>query len=288
MHRAGGRGSPGARDTVTTPAPANDGLESGQLGTADVTASTVANTGPGIDFYFGFGVIAVTASAAAPLPISAAAAAVLLRALGVAEFTRAEPSAGSFIEFVESGLGPFAVMTWVAGNVSVLATLVSGSNSQSRMVYDGGRTGKLPRWLGIVREPTHTPVRALVAIVLGRPVGQRRLGRRPRRRRGHGIDGPRRPYAARSTLGTIVIRFVYLLTMVSLPVYAWHRHRDRFSVVRPVVLPLLGAAALVVPFVSLCTPGQPSPYHVFPYAALVVAAVVGSFDAAWVVARRRH
>ena len=230
MHRAGGRGSPGARDTVTTPAPANDGLESGQLGTADVTASTVANTGPGIDFYFGFGVIAVTASAAAPLTISAAAAAVLLRALGVAEFTRAEPSAGSFIEFVESGLGPFAVMTWVAGNVSVLATLVSGSNSQSRMVY--------------VRETTHTPVRALVAIVLGRPVGQRRLGRRPRRRRGHGIDGPRRPYAERSTLGTIVIRFVYLLTMVSLPVYAWHRHRDRFSVVRPVVLPLLGAAAL--------------------------------------------
>jgi hypothetical protein len=33
-------------------------LKSGQLGTADVTASTVANIGPGIDFYFGFGVIA--------------------------------------------------------------------------------------------------------------------------------------------------------------------------------------------------------------------------------------
>lgn len=32
-----------------------DHLKSGQLGTADVTASTVANIGPGIDFYFGFG-----------------------------------------------------------------------------------------------------------------------------------------------------------------------------------------------------------------------------------------
>ncbi|HTA33052.1 MAG TPA: hypothetical protein VK721_06470 [Solirubrobacteraceae bacterium] len=30
-------------------------LEAGQLGTADVTASTVANIGPGIDFYFAFG-----------------------------------------------------------------------------------------------------------------------------------------------------------------------------------------------------------------------------------------
>jgi hypothetical protein len=43
-----------------------DRLKSGQLGTADVTASTVANIGPGIDFYFGFGVIAVTAGVAAP------------------------------------------------------------------------------------------------------------------------------------------------------------------------------------------------------------------------------
>jgi hypothetical protein len=46
---------------VTNPAPADDGLEAGKLGTADVTASTVANIGPGIDFSFGFGVIAVTA-----------------------------------------------------------------------------------------------------------------------------------------------------------------------------------------------------------------------------------
>ena len=38
----------------------------------------------------------------------AAAVAVLLLALSVAEFTRDEPSAGSFIEFVESGLGPVA------------------------------------------------------------------------------------------------------------------------------------------------------------------------------------
>ena len=49
-----------------------DTLKSGQLGTADVTASTVANIGPGIDFYFAFGVIAVTAGVAAPLTILAA------------------------------------------------------------------------------------------------------------------------------------------------------------------------------------------------------------------------
>ena len=80
-------------------------LKSGQLGTADVTASTVANIGPGIDFYFGFGVVAATAGVAAPLTILAATVAVALLAFTVAEFTRAEPSAGSFIAYVETGLG---------------------------------------------------------------------------------------------------------------------------------------------------------------------------------------
>ena len=83
-----------------------DHLKSGQLGTADLTASTVANIGPGIDFYFAFGVIAVTAGVAAPLTIVAAGVAVVLLASTVAEFTKAEPSAGSFITYVETGLGP--------------------------------------------------------------------------------------------------------------------------------------------------------------------------------------
>ena len=67
-----------------------------------MTASTVANIGPGIDFYFAFGVIAVTAGIAAPLTILAAGLAVVLLAFTVAEFTRAEPSAGSFITYVET------------------------------------------------------------------------------------------------------------------------------------------------------------------------------------------
>src|ERR1700689_1166097 len=79
-----------------------------QLGTADLTASTVANIGPGIDFYFAFGVIAVTAGVAAPLTILAAGVAVVLLAFTVAEFTKMEPSAGSFITYVEVSLGPRA------------------------------------------------------------------------------------------------------------------------------------------------------------------------------------
>jgi amino acid transporter len=449
-------------------------LRPGQLGTADLTASTVANIGPGIDFYFGFGVVAVTAGVGAPLTILAAALAVFLLARGVAEFSRTEPSAGSFIEFVESGLGPvagvatavlvavgytiamagvftmsggfiaitlahygiadiawgpltvvitlaalvlmvrgirlstsavagavvlqvtimviacvvilidhrddlsgapfhwsavtggigglsagfplalymfigwengpalaeecreprttvpralmasvaiatmlfllfayatvtgfgydvssigrssipfltvadralgpFAVVAWVAGIVSVLATLVSGSNAQSRMLYDAGRTGKLPRWLGVIRPSSRTPARALTAFVgvglavIGGWALVHTLGV------GTASMDPVGLYAECSTLGTIVILFVYVLTMASLPVYAWRRHRDQFSVVRHLVLPSLGAAALVIPFVTLCTPGQPAPYDGFPFAALAI--VVIAFAAGWVV-----
>ncbi len=456
----------------------SDRLQGGQLSTVDVTASTVANIGPGIDFYFGFGVIAVTAGIGAPLTIVAAAVAVLLLALSVAEFTRDEPSAGSFIEFVESGLGPvagvatawlvvvgytvamagvftmaggfvadtlaryghvtlpwgpltvvltlgalalmvrgirlstsviggavvfqvvvmvvacavvlvdhrghlsgtpfswshvtggltglsagfplalymfigwengpalaeecrdpqrtvpralllsiglatglfvlfayatvtglgydvssvgrssipfltvsdqalgpFAVTAWLVGVVSVLATLVSGSNSQSRMVYDGGRTGKLPSWLGVVRPGTHVPVRALVAFVGAGLAVIGVWGLAHLLGGGTGSMDPVGLYAECSTFGTIVILVVYVLAMVALPRYVWRRHRTSFSVARHVLVPLAGAATLVVPFVSLCTPGQPAPYDLFPYAALgvVVVAVVAGL----VVSRRR-
>jgi len=430
-----------------------------------VTVSTVANIGPGIDFYFAFGVIAVTAGVAAPLTILAAGVAVVFLAFTIAEFTKAEPSAGSFITYVETGLGaragvatallvavgytaamagvftmsggmvtltiahytswhlpwgpltvvltlggislavrgvrlstivvgvavlvqvaimvvvcvvvlfdkraqlsgapfswghltgglaglsagfplalymfigwengpalaeecrdpkrtipralyisvaigaalfvlfayatvtgfgydlsslgrssvPFltvadrylgraAVTAWVAGIVSVLATLVSGTNSQARMLFDGGRRGLLPAWLGRVRSQVDTPVNALLlmaAVGLG-IIGIWWLS--------HVVGGDRGSlnpvglYAECSTMGTIVILFVYFLTSLSLPIFMWRRHRGSFSLLRHVAVPLLGSLTLIVPFVELCKPGQPSPYNDFPYIAVAIAA----------------
>jgi amino acid transporter len=442
-----------------------DHLKAGQLGTADVTASTIANIGPGIDFYFGFGVIAVTAGVAAPLTILAATVAVALLAFTVAEFTRAEPSAGSFITYVETALGaragvatallvtvgytvaitsvftmsgglvaltlsqytswhpwwgPFSVvltagaiwltargvklsttavraavlvqvaimavvcvivlvdqraalsgipfswahltgglsglsagfplalfmfigwengpalaeesrdprrtipramyisvavaaawlvffayatvtgfrydvssigrssvpfltvadhylgrasvLAWIAGIVSVLATLVAGADSQSRMLFDGGRTGLLPAKLGQVRPRSGTPVNALLFMtaaglgIIGIWWVSRLITGNTRSMDPVGL------YAECSTMATIVILFVYFLTMVSLPVFMWRRHRDSFSPLRHVAIPVLGSITLIVPFVELCQPGQPAPYSAFPFIALVLAA----------------
>ena len=455
-------------------------LESGQLGTADVTASTVANIGPGIDFYFGFGVIAATAGVAAPLTILAATVAVALMAFAVAEFTRAEPSAGSFITYVDTALGaragvatallviagytvaitavftmsgglvaitlarytswhpwwgpfslvltagatwltargvklstiavgaavlvqvaimlavcllvlvdqraalsgipfswahltgglkglsagfplalfmfigwengpalaeeardprrtipralyisvaiaaallvlfayatitglhynvssigrssvPFltvadhylggaAVLAWIAGIVSVLATLVAGADSQSRMFFDGGRTGLLPAKLGQVRQRSGTPVNALVFMAVA-GLGIIGIWWVSRLITGHtGSMDPVGLYAECSTMATIVILFVYFLTMLSLPVFMWRRHRDSFSPLRHVVVPALGSIALIVPFAELCQPGQPAPYSAFPFIALALVAAAGVI-ACIVVHRRPH
>ncbi len=452
-------------------------MSSGQLDTLDVTASTVANIGPGIDFYFAFGVIAVTAGVAAPLTILAAAVAVVLLAFVVAEFTRAEPSAGSFITYVETSLGakagvvvsllvavgytvamagvftmsggmmamtlahytswhlpwepltlaltvgaiwltvrgvrlsttavglavlaqvgimvvvcvvimvdrrahlssaPFAwahlsgglaglsagfplalymfigwengpalaeesrdprrtvpralyisvaiaaalfvffayatvtgfdynvssigrssvpfltvadhylggpaVLAWIAGIVSVLATLVAGANSQARMLFDGGRSGLLPAWLGRVRPPGETPVNALLGMagvglgIIGLWWASHLIGV------DSGSTNPVGLYAECSTMGTIVILFVYFLTALALPCFIWRRHRESFSALRHVLVPVLGALSLVVPFIELCRPGQPAPYSYFPFIALAIVAAATVI--AWLTVHR--
>ncbi len=452
-------------------------LRAGELGAADLTASTVANIGPGIDFYFAFGVIAVTAGVAAPLTILAGAVAVVFLAFTVAEFSKVEPSAGSFITYVETSLGPragvvtallvavgyivaiagvftmtggmvamtvahytswrlpwepltlvltagaiwltargvklsttavgvavlaqvtimvvvcavvlvdeharlsgtpfswahltgglaglsqgfplalymfigwengpalaeecrdprrtvpralylsigigaalfvlfayatvtgfhydvtsigrssvpfltvadrylggAAVLAWLAGIVSVLATLVSAANSQARMLYDGGRSGLLPAWLGRVRPQLDTPVNALwvmgavgLGIIavwwLAHVIGA-----------DNGSTNPVGLYAECSTMGTIVILFVYFLTTLALPVFMWRRHRQSFSALRHLAVPALGALALTVPFIELFKPGQPAPYSEFPYLAVAIGAAACVI--AWITVRR--
>ena len=460
----------GARET--------GGLRAGQLGTADLTASTVANIGPGIDFYFAFGVIAVTAGVAAPLTILAAGAAVVLLAFTVSEFTRAEPSAGSFITYVETSLGaragvatavlvavgytvaiagvftmsggmvsltlahysswsppwepialaltsgaiwltirgvrlstravglavvfqvavmlavcivvllerrpelsgapfsfshisgglaglsagfplalymfigwengpalaeecrdprrsvpralyasiaiatalfvlfayatvtgfgydvssigrssvPFlsiadrymgaaAGLAWAAGAISVLATLVAATNSQSRMLFDAGRSGLLPAGLGRIRSSSGTPANAVLAMAL---FG---LGLIAIWWTSHltglvgGSTNPVGLYAECSTMGTIVILFVYLLTTVSLPVFMWRHHRDSFSAPRHLAVPAAAALSLLVPFAELLRPGQPAPYSEFPFLALAIVIAAGAIGC--VVVHRR-
>jgi amino acid transporter len=118
--------------------------------------------------------------------------------------------------------------------------------------------------------------------------GSREAGTRQRWRHVIGADkGSTNPvglYAECSTMGTIVILFVYFLTTLSLPVFMWRRHQKSFSVLRHVAIPVLGATALIVPFIELFKPGQPAPYAEFPYTALAILAAATVI--AWVTVHR--
>jgi amino acid transporter len=178
-----------------------------------------------------------------------------------------------FLTVADHSLGGAAFLAWMAGIVSVLAALVAGASSQARMLFDGGREGFLPTWLGRVRPRVETPLNALIAMaviglgIIGIWAISHAVGV------GTGSMNPVGLYAECSTMGTIVILVVYLLTGISLPVFMWRRHRTLFSPFRHVVVPALGSIVLIVPFIELCKPGQPTPYSVFPFIALALAAV---------------
>ena len=122
-----------------------------------------------------------------------------------------------FLTVADRYLGGAAVLAWIAGIVSVLATLVAAADSQSRMLFDGGRTGLLPAELGHVHRRSGTPVNALL-VMAGAGLGI--IGAWWVSHLISGNTGSINPvglYAECSTMGTIVILFVYFLTMLSLP-----------------------------------------------------------------------
>ncbi|HET9169614.1 MAG TPA: APC family permease [Actinospica sp.] len=99
-------------ETITSDRPASEQrLRGGTLGMVDIAAATMANIGPAMSFFFGFGFLAVTAGVASPLTILAAGVAVAFLGNTLAQFSKAHPSAGSFITFVGKTFGPTSAVT---------------------------------------------------------------------------------------------------------------------------------------------------------------------------------
>ena len=114
-----------------------------------------------------------------------------------------------FLTVADHYPGAAAILAWLAGIVSVLATLVAGADSQSRMLFDGGRTGLLPAKLGQVHARSGTPVNALLFMAAA---GLGIIGVWWMSHLITGDTGSMNPvglYAECSTMATIVILFVY-------------------------------------------------------------------------------
>ncbi len=189
-----------------------------------------------------------------------------------------------FISVAQGVLASFAFFAYLAGLTSTLGVLIAAANSQARFLFNAGREGLLPAWLGKVHPTRRTPMNAIYtyvalagAIIAGWAIGHVIGGN------GGSMD-PLNFFFESSTMGTILILVVYFLSNLALPFYYRKYRPQEFSVVKHLVLPILGMIAIAVPVYYLSKPGQSAPYDWFPYAAL--AAVILSVIYAVALTRR--
>jgi amino acid transporter len=108
-------------------------LRRNALSLRHIVASTLANIAPAMSFFFGFAVIVQGAGLAAPLTIITAMVAILFLTNTLAEFTKLQPSTGSFVTFIGKAFGPgagAAISVFVTfGYIIAASTVVAISGS---------------------------------------------------------------------------------------------------------------------------------------------------------------
>jgi amino acid transporter len=190
-----------------------------------------------------------------------------------------------FIAVAHSVAAWLAFIAYLAGLTSTLGVLIAAVNSQCRLIFNAGREGLLPRWIGYVHPVRRTPVNAIITFVgiasaitlvwaLGHWFG------------GHGNSlSALNFFFESSTMGTILILFVYLAANVALPFYYRKYRPAEFNVIKHVVLPALGVAVVGIPIYYLFNPSPAiAPYDWFPWAAVGVV-VVSIIYSIWLVRR---
>jgi amino acid transporter len=189
-----------------------------------------------------------------------------------------------FVNVAHSVATWLTFVAYLAGLTSTLGVLIAAVNSQCRLIFNAGREGLLPRWIGYVHPVRRTPVNAIITFVAVASgiTGVWALG--------HWIGGHSGSLSAlnfffeSSTMGTILILVVYFLANLALPFYYRKYRPQEFSIIKHIVLPVLGMVAIAVPIYYLCKPPQPQPYDWFPFAALGVI-VVSIVYSVWLVRR---
>ena len=184
-----------------------------------------------------------------------------------------------FITVAHSTLAKVAVIAYLAGLTSTVGVLIAAVNSQARLVFNAGREGLLPRWIGKVHPVRKTPINAIYTFV-GLAGGIILVWCLLHLIGGHGgsMDGLTF-FGESGTMGTILILVVYFLANLALPFYYRRYRPQEFNLVKHLILPVLGMIAIAIPIYYLCKPPQSQPYNWFPIAAaiILVLAVIYAF-----------
>ncbi len=175
-----------------------------------------------------------------------------------------------FITVAHSAIGGLAVFAYLAGLTSTLGALIAGTNSQARLVFNSGREGLLPSWIGRVDRVRRTPTNAIFTFVGISMVIMGGWGLFDVIRGDQRYLNPVSFFDESSTMGTILVLLVYLAGNLALPFFIRRNRPEMFNAVRHGVLPILGAILIIVPLYYLAKPGQTEPYSWYPYVALVI------------------
>jgi amino acid transporter len=180
-----------------------------------------------------------------------------------------------FITAAQKVSSVLALLAYIAGFTSTMGVLIAGSNSQARLIFNAAREGLLPAWLAKLHSRTRTPwVSFLAFFVIGLAITYIF---------GWNVD-PVTFFGEIATLGTILIALTYLVSNIALPVYYRRNHPESFSIVKHLILPILGVIAIGFPLWGLVAPGQDAPYSYFPLISLAI--VVIAFIYAFILSRR--
>ena len=191
-----------------------------------------------------------------------------------------------FITVAHSITGGIAAIGYIAGMTSTLGVLIAAVNSQARLIFNAGREGLLPRWIGRVRPVRQTPGNAIFvfvgigALIIGGWALGHLLGGHAQSAGMNGLTF----FDESGTMGTLLVLIVYFLANLALPFYYRKYRPAEFGVVKHGVLPVLGMIAIAIPVYYLVKPGQAPPLDWFPYAALII--IVISVGYALIMTRR--
>ncbi len=160
--------------------------------------------------------------------------------------------------------GLLLLLAYLAGLTSVVGSLLSGANSQSRIIFSSGRAGMLPGLAAQVSTRYRSPWSSIViflgvALAISLAFGAR--------------SDPVVFFGEIATLGTILVALIYLVSNLALPFYYRRYHPEHFRILRHLLLPFLGVLCIAFPLYELAKPGQAAPFVYYPFIALAIVAI---------------
>jgi amino acid transporter len=148
-----------------------------------------------------------------------------------------------------------ALINSIAGNSSAEAT------ASTRLMYAMGRIGSLPRWFGALHAGRRVPNNAIFVLIGGSfaisVITSLIFG------------GPEQGFAFTISLGAIFAILLYISACISVPFLYLRQLRSEFSVVKHLLVPLIGVLIFIGPLVATIYPVPPYPLKIIPYIDVV-------------------